>query len=279
MLGCAIAAITLGSLGCGGSAGGAGGSVGQFWALTVGNLILRASLLNPNQVSQTLVVAGLQGGEDLLAIDVRPSNGVLYALGSTSRLYTIDTVTAFATQVGAGPFTTPLSGTHFGFDFNPVADRIRIVSDTGQNLRINPDTGSVVATDASLAFSNGDPNFGATPAVTACAYDQNVAGSATTSLFAIDSSLDSLVRIGSVNGTPVSPNSGELFTLAPLSGVTTGPNIGFDIDGVASSAFVSLTLPGATRSSLFALNLASGFAASRGVIGGADVIRDIALIP
>jgi hypothetical protein len=33
----------------------------------------------------------------------------------------------------------------FPIDFNPVVDRIRIMSDAGQNLRVHPDTGAVVA--------------------------------------------------------------------------------------------------------------------------------------
>ena len=33
--------------------------------------------------------------------------------------------------------TVPLSGSFFGVDFNPAADRLRIVSDTGQNLAHN----------------------------------------------------------------------------------------------------------------------------------------------
>ena len=34
-------------------------------------------------------------------------------------------------------------------DFNPVPDRLRVVSDTGQSLRINVDTGAVI-TDTAL---------------------------------------------------------------------------------------------------------------------------------
>ena len=53
-------------------------------------------------------------------------------------------------QRGAPAFTPALSGTAFGFDFNPTVDRIRVVSDTGQNLRLNPDTGAVAAVDGAL---------------------------------------------------------------------------------------------------------------------------------
>ncbi len=42
-----------------------------------------------------------------------------------------------------------LSGTEFGIDFNPLADRLRVVSDTGQNLRIDVDSGATI-TDTAL---------------------------------------------------------------------------------------------------------------------------------
>ena len=93
-------------------------------------------------------ITGLQAGEQLRGIDFRPATGVLYGLGSTSRLYTINLLTGAATQVGA-PF--PLSGAAFGFGFDPVADRIRVVSDSEQNLRINPDTGAAVIDPAMSA--------------------------------------------------------------------------------------------------------------------------------
>ncbi|MEK2481574.1 DUF4394 domain-containing protein, partial [Lactobacillus acidophilus] len=77
-------------------------------------------------------------------------DGLLYAVGSSGRIYTINTssgaatvkatLTADATDTTL-PFTA-LSGTEFGVDLNPVADRLRVVSNTGQNLRINVDNGA-----------------------------------------------------------------------------------------------------------------------------------------
>ena len=46
----------------------------------------------------------------------------------------VDPARGAAIAVGA-PFTPGTDGTAFGFDFNPTVDRIRVVSDTGQNLR------------------------------------------------------------------------------------------------------------------------------------------------
>src|SRR4029453_12592543 len=124
----------------------------------------------PGTIFGALGITGLQAGETVLGIDFRPATGGLYALGSTSRLYTINPTTGAATQVGAaGAFT--LSGTAFGFDFNPVVDRIGVVSDADQNLRLIPDTGALVGVaDTPLAYATGDPNFGLNPNVVGAAY-------------------------------------------------------------------------------------------------------------
>ena len=105
-----------------------------------------------------IAITGLQAGETVVGLDIRAGGatpGELYALGSTGRLYTVNTTTGVATlkstlAADAGDTTdafTALSGTEFGVDFNPVADRLRVVSDTGQNLRIDADTGATI-TDA-----------------------------------------------------------------------------------------------------------------------------------
>src|ERR1044072_7268736 len=61
----------------------------------------------------TVPVTGLQGGETLVGIDLRPATSTLYGIGSSSRMYTINPITGTATQVGsAGAFT--LNGTAFG---------------------------------------------------------------------------------------------------------------------------------------------------------------------
>src|SRR5207249_880313 len=110
-----------------------------------------------------------------LDMDVRPAKHELVALGSTSRLYSIDTATGAATAIGsAGAFS--LVGTGFGIDFNPVADRLRLVSDADQNLRLNANDGTLTATDALLAFAAGDVNFGVNPDVTSVAYSNSFAG-------------------------------------------------------------------------------------------------------
>ena len=225
----------------------------------------------PGTVLTGVAVTGLQAGETLLGIDRRPATGVLYGLGSTSRLYVINSATGAATQVGsAGAFT--LTGTAFGFDFNPTVDRIRVTSNTGQNLRLNPNDGTLTATDTGLAYAAVDPNAGATPRIVGSAYTNNFSGAVTTTLFAIDSNLDILATQG---GPGVSPNTGQLFTVGAL-GFDTSDLVGFDISGASGIAFASLTAAGGNGSQLFTIDLNTGAATLVGTIGGGVPLTGLA---
>jgi hypothetical protein len=234
--------------------------------ITTTNVLVSFDSATPGVVSG-VSVTGLQAGESLLGIDIRPANGILYGLGSTSRLYTINTVTGAATQVGsAGSFT--LSGTEFGFDVNPVVDRIRVVSNVGQNLRLNPNDGTLTGTDTALNYAVGDPNAAATPRVVGSAYTNNFSGAGATTLFGIDSNLDILV-----NQNP--PNAGVLNTVGAL-GFNTSDLVGFDISGLSGIAYASLTAPGGVSSQFFVINQATGAATLVGTIGGGVPLFDIA---
>ena len=153
------------------------------FGLSVTNQIITFDTSSPGVATSAVAVTGMLPGEVPLAIDVRPATGQLYALGSQSRLYVVNPVTGVATVVGSG-FTPALSGATFGFDFNPTVDRIRVVSNTGQNFRINPDTGALAATD--VALNPGAPN------VVGSAYTNNFAGATVTTLYAIDATTDQL---------------------------------------------------------------------------------------
>ena len=211
-------------------------------------------------------IKGLQKKEKILGIDKRPANGQLYALGSTSRLYTINWETGQAPQVGSAPSDPLWNGPSFGFDFNPVVDRIRVVSNTGQNIRLNPDTGAIAAVDASLAYAGGDPNFAAAPDVTAAAYDTNDNDllTTTTTLFNLDPGLDILTIQNP-------PNNGTLNTVGPL-GVEATEIAGFDIAGSTGTAYAAIVVKQGKkkkyRSTLFTINLTTGAATSLGNIGG-----------
>jgi hypothetical protein len=246
------------------------GGAETIYAVTSTSVLLTFDSATPATTS-SVTITGLQSGETILGIDLRPATGQLYGLGSTSRLYTINPATGAATAVD-GPFSPLLSGTAFGFDFNPVVDRIRVVSDTGQNLRLNPDTGAVAGVDTNLNFAPSDPNFKVSPHVVASAYTNNFAGATSTTLFGIDSNLDIGVVQGSSGGTPVSPNTGQLTSLLPL-GVNTADAVGFDFSGVTGVGYVSLTPVTGAASSLYTVGAQN--VVLIGLIGTGAVVTDI----
>lgn len=247
-----------------------------LYATTVSNDLISFDSGTPCEIVSNVRITGLQPDEQILGIDFRPATGELFGLGSSSRIYVIDTASGVATAVGTGPFTPALNGTAFGFDFNPTVDRIRVVSDAGQNLRLNPVTGAVAATDTTLAFAAADPNFGATPVVVGAAYTNPDRDPATgTTLFDIDSALDILV-------SQVPPNNGTLNTIGSL-GVNANDVAGFDIS-TANIAYAAIIESGKTRqngrrcgtSTLITVNLMSGAASSTEAIGTKQPILGLA---
>ena len=201
-----------------------------------------------------------------MGIDFRPLTGQLFGVGSSSRVYTLDTATGVATAVGA-PFAPFISGNNFGVDFNPTVDRIRLVSDAGQNLRLNPITGASAAVDTTLAYAAGDVNFGNSPFIVSAAYTNNFSGAVTTTLYDIDSRAGVLVIQNP-------PNNGTLNTVGSLGVAATGP-VGFDIARADGVAYASLTVGGV--SGLYRINLATGAATSLGAIGSGLAITDISV--
>jgi hypothetical protein len=223
---------------------------------------------NANSASTILsrvAITSLNAGETILGIDFRPANNLLYGLGSSSQLYTIDTQTGFASRVGP-PLTTALSGSEFGFDFNPTVDRIRVVSNTGQNLRLHPETGAVAAVDTSLGYAAGDANAGRTPRVVGAAYTNPDNNPATgTTLFVIDAGLD----IGAVQDPP---NAGVLNTFSPF-GADVGDVLSFDI---STTQILIAVAPNATAaSSLF--DVANNARRNLGVVGNGENVRGLAI--
>jgi uncharacterized protein (TIGR03437 family) len=247
-----------------------------IFAVTAANNLIRFDAATPGAIAASVAITGLGAGETIAGMDFRPRNNQLYAISSANRIYTINTTSGAATAVGTAAFTPALTGAAFGVDFNPVPDRIRLVSDGEQNLRLHPDTGAVAGTDAALAFATGDANAGANPNMVGAAYTNNFNAPANTTLYGIDSSLDILVRQGSPGGAPDSPNNGRISTIGAL-GVNTTDQVGFDIAAPNDVAFASLTAQGATASSLYSINLNTGAATLIGAIGGGAVVRALAI--
>jgi hypothetical protein len=220
-------------------------------------------------------ITGLDQGETVEGIDFRPATDQLYALGSTSRLYTIDLSSAAATQVGAaGAFT--MTGTEFGFDFNPVVDRIRVVSNDDQNMRLNPNDGTLTAADNSLSYATGDPNEGEDPFVIGAGYTNSYSGTGSTTLYDIDTDLNILAL-------QAPPNDGTLSTVGAL-GIDPVAIGGFDLRACDNTAYAALAVAplgnGAVSSSLYTVDLTSGAATLVGTIGPGNVeVSGLALAP
>ncbi|MFC5462843.1 DUF4394 domain-containing protein [Massilia niabensis] len=245
-------------------------SAGDVFAITVSNKLVSFNRDAPATVRTSVDVVGLQAGENLAGIDFRPADGVLYGVGSSGRIYTINTATGLATLKSTlaadatdttAPFTA-LSGSDYGVDFNPAADRLRVVSNTGQSLRINVDSG---ATTTDGAINGGAANA----AVTASAYTNSFAGTGTTTLYALDTANDTLY-------VQNPPNNGTL-SLPVALGVDAGAVNGLDIDARTNLGYAVLTVGGART--LYTINLAATSAAATaiGALGINEDIRGIAL--
>lgn len=249
--------------------------------------------------STTRQVSGLPTGVRLRGIDARVAprqapnpdtvagdNGVsaIYALGTNNQLYTLNfngtgdvTATAVGTPAVFSNFT--LRNGAYGFDFNPAADRLRVVSGT-QNSRINPNNGAAVDgdmaaagvnPDGTLAYSSGDTNAGQTPNITAAGYTNNDNNNTTGTInYAIDVNRDVLVTQGrpassATANDAVSPNTGTLFTKGTL-GTDFSGDVGLEIFGTQNTAVAT------AGKNFYSVNLGSGRVNRIGEFNTVDVI-------
>jgi hypothetical protein len=266
----AAAALPQGAAATGGSCGnrtdfGRGRKL-DVVALTQDQRLVRFRECSPFRVREIAPVTGLGGADTaLVGIDFRVLDGLLYGVGNGGGVYQIDAFSAVATLVSQ--LTEVLDGTSFGVDFNPAADRLRIVSDTGQNLRhnLNDDT-----TTPDMPLKNGDA---IATGVAAAGYTNNDLDMNTgTTLFDVDTALDQL----SIQSPP---NNGNLIATGKL-GADAGAAAGFDVytglrGGVAVSnwGFAALTVGGTPG--FYRVNLLTGQAIPIGPLG--DAVTDIAL--
>lgn len=255
-------------------------------AVTAAHELIRFNAGQPSRMSSPKAITGLVPGDALVGIDFRVARGVLYAVGQSGQLYTLDPATAALSRVGAPSAGFALAGSRFGVDFNPVADRVRVVSDSGANWRLHPDTGAAVDGDAAtvgvqpdavLAWAAGDVSAGIAPGLLGAAYTYNKQNDKLTTNYAIERR-GLLVVQGSREGVQpvVSPNTGLLATVGAL-GTGALEDASFDIADVSGAAYASLRSAGRTQ--WVRIDLATGRAQHLGTLDVAGGLRGVAIEP
>jgi Domain of unknown function (DUF4394) len=226
---------------------------------------------HPDKVTNIGKVSGLAGGDTaLIGIDYRVQNGMLYGVGNAGGIYLLNVTNATATLVNR--LSVVLSGAAFGVDFNPAADRLRIVSDTGQNLRHNVNPDGVTIADTALNYTVNVTALG----IVGAAYTNNdLDPNTNTTLYDLDATLDQIV-------VQSPPNSGALVANGKLT-VDATAVVGFDTysklrNGVTvdvQSLAAIKTADGATK--LYSINVPTGKATARGAFSAQNAVIDIAI--
>lgn len=227
-------------------------------------------------------LAGVEAGDQLVAMDVRPNNQRLYALGvntsaGTLRLYHISPETLQATPLGSpgqfsqndgSPLTIPT--TRWDMDFNPASDRIRVVSESGLNFRMNPNEGSLIDGSGGSPGIQPDPDTNGGPmGLGGAAFTNNAPSASITTLYTVDpvsgslfiqtplnSGAQSSQQTITLNGSPLGFTNASLDILpgvnAPSSGAPVTSGVGYLVAGPNPAS--------ADSSSLYSLNLVTGAA-------------------
>lgn len=259
-----------------------------------------AQLLRFNSASSgtvtTATITGVTAGEILVGIDLRPATGQLYGLGindvlNTGTLYLIDPQTgtnATATIVGGSagqiafvdamgnPVDLPPANTGFGFDFNPTVDRIRVVTSTGLNFRLNPITGTTVDGNAGVTGTNPDGKINELPVgstgISATAYTNSFNGTTATTQYTLDPTSNSLFIQNLPNNGTQTVQLSVTINGAPLdfteaSGFDIPSNVRVTASNAAASGrgIAALSVGGVTN--LYAIELGTGAATLLGSIG------------
>jgi len=230
---------------------------------------------SPGDARDLGFVSGLIGDTKLIGIDFRVQDKKMYGVGNQGGIYMIDTRNAAA--IKTSQLTVALAGTSFGVDFNPAADRLRIVSDTGQNLRHNINAGGVTLVDDPLDYPTAINTPGPIAiGVTGSAYTNNDLDATTaTTLYALDTKLDQIA-------IQSPPNDGTLAATGKLT-IDATSSAGFDIySTIRNGVTVAVQSLAALQTadgviSLFSISLPTGKATTRGTFSARNKVTDIAI--
>ncbi len=248
---------------------------GTLFVIDEAYRLVRFQASAPGTIQSIVQITGvppLQSGSPPLvtSMDFRPSTGELYLYVDNRRVYRINTTTGAATLVTTTNAQQVDTVDLNGLDFNPCNDQLRATGDGIKSFRFNGDA-TFVARDTDLAYADGDVNEGGEASIDAIAYTACVGGA--TTLYGVDGFNNTLVRIGSVGGSPSSPNAGRMTTIGTFAtGVGGASQGGFDIDPQSGSAY--LTDGDGTQTTLYRIDLTTGTQTNLGIIGdGVEAFR------
>ena len=203
--------------------------------------------------SAVINITGVSGR--LLSIDQRAATGVLYGLSDTGGIYTINSTTGAATLASTLSGASLVSGAQYSIDFNPTVDRLRIINDANQNLRVNVDTGVAIVDTALTASGN-----------VAAGYTNSFNGATATTLFDL-SYANGVFSLNQQNPA----NSGTIVPIGPTGIASVSSLVGFDISGSTGTAFVASNGTGGIAGNVFnlaSINLVTGSITSNSVVLG-----------
>lgn len=208
----------------------------------------------------------VEGVSKLLGIDVRPANKMLYGVADDGTVVTIDTSSGKATQVSKLDTMLP-AGVAAIVDFNPAADKLRLMGTDGTNLRADVDTGKVT-TDGKLAFEDGDMHKGEKPNIVAAAYSNSFGKPEKTAMYDVDATIGALIQ-------QTKPNDGTLKAIGKF-GIDKAKSYAFDIHTTADGKNTAWLV---ADDVLYTVAIDTGKATKVGKISGVTgEVRDIAVL-
>ena len=264
-----------------------------MYALSNNNFLMRFDSAKPGVIQKVVHVSGITQDEQIKEIAFRPATGQLYGVAvaevgqfARGRLYRINPATGAAFGLEEALFTNVLlPNAAYGMSFDPVTGQVRVVNSFGQNFRVDPFKGGLIAGDSNLTFPSGGLG-----SVLAIAHDRPFDRPAATTLFALDAAADDLAMIGGVDGSP-SPNDGVVTSVGPLSNdietLNQPADAGFctQIDfatgkTIAFAAYSIGGLQGVFSSHLLSIDLATGATTPVGTISGGNLpVLGLAIAP
>ena len=231
-----------------------------IYALNANNVLF---VLQPGATSFTRLVNVTQANGNLIGIDFRVSDGLLYALTDTGSIYTIDLSTTYLGAVTKVSSISPrfAGGFQSLMDFNPVVNAIRLIGSNDQNLAVVNSNGNLNATavQTAMTYPAGDVNAGKDPNISGGSYTNNYVGATATIFYAFDCDLDTFLTIPPATaGGSSATGGGQLQTIGPLvnpKGVPINVSPTADFDIYSDKATGANSIIGVSGRRLFTIDL------------------------